>query len=81
METMIIKPHHFIDIFKLYGSGIEEFVPDIKMGHNFYLIANKIMQNPYLDCRLTIGGDDICQPCHYYQNHQCQDIISHIPGI
>lgn len=81
METIIIKPHHFIDIFKLYGSGIEEFVPDVKMGHHFYLIANKIMQNPYLDCQLTIEGDDICQPCHCYQNHQCQDAIFHIPGI
>lgn len=27
---IIIKPHHFMDIIKLYGSGIEVFVPDEK---------------------------------------------------
>lgn len=50
MKTVIIKPHHFMDIFKLYGTGIEEFVPDQKMGHDFYAIANAIIKNPYLVC-------------------------------
>ena len=68
MKTVIIKPHHFMDIFKSYGTGIEEFVPDQKMGHDFYAIANAIIKNPYLLCQLTIEGDDICKPCHYYQN-------------
>ena len=30
MTTVKIKPHHFMDIIKLYGSGITEFVPDEK---------------------------------------------------
>lgn len=25
---IIIKPHHLIDIIKLYGAGVEYFVPD-----------------------------------------------------
>lgn len=81
METITIKPHHFLDVIKLYGSGIEVFVPDEKMGHDFYQIANKIIQNPYLQCQLTITGDDICLPCSYYQHHQCQDIMTHISNL
>lgn len=38
MNSILIKPHHFIDIIKLYGSGIDRFVPDEKMGHDFYFI-------------------------------------------
>ena len=45
MKTVIIKPHHFMDIFKLYCTGIEEFVPDQKMGHDFYAIANAIIND------------------------------------
>lgn len=32
MNKILIKPHHFIHIIKLYGSGIERFVPDEKNG-------------------------------------------------
>ena len=39
-DEIIIKPHHFIDIIKLYGAGIERFVPDEPMGHDFYKVAN-----------------------------------------
>ena len=39
MNSILIKPHHFIDIIKLYGSGIDRFVPDEKMGHDFYKVA------------------------------------------
>ena len=28
---MVIKPHHFMDIIKLYGGGIQVFVPDTAM--------------------------------------------------
>ena len=27
MNSILIKPHHFIVIIKLYGSGIDRFVP------------------------------------------------------
>ena len=46
MNSILIKPHHFIDIIKLYGSGIDRFVPDEKMGHDFYKVANEIIDNP-----------------------------------
>ena len=49
MDSILIKPHHFIDIIKLYGSGIDRFVPDEKMGHDFYKVANEIIENPSID--------------------------------
>ena len=79
MNTILIKPHHFIDIIKLYGSGIEKFVPDEKMGHDFYKVANEIIDNPSIDLKLTIDGDDICKPCKKY-HEQCIDPLTHIQG-
>lgn len=76
-----IKPHHFVDIIKLYGAGIEVFVPDEKMGHDFYKIANMIISEPSVELKLTIGVDDICQPCHYCINGVCDDGLSSINGI
>lgn len=80
MDAITIKPHHFTDILKLYGGGIEVFVPDERMGHDFYRVANRILAEPALALRLTVEGDDICQPCRWYQG-RCRDTISHIPGI
>lgn len=80
MNEIKIKPHHFIDIIKLYGSGIEKFVPDEKMGHDFYKVANTIINNPYIDLKLTIYGDDICKPCKKFKE-KCIDSITHIPGF
>lgn len=79
MNEILIKPHHFIDIIKLYGSGIEMFVPDEKMGHDFYKIANEIISHPTVILKLTIYGDDICKPCKKYQN-KCTDDLTHIAG-
>lgn len=80
MTTIRIKPHHFMDIIKLYGSGITEFVPDTKMQHDFYKVANQIIQNPETKLELTIYGDDICKPCIKY-NKECLDPLMHIPGF
>lgn len=79
MNEILIKPHHFIDIIKLYGSGIKVFVPDEKMGHDFYKVANAVIDDPQVILRLTLFGDDICQPCLKYKE-QCTDSLSTIPG-
>lgn len=68
-----IKPHHFIDIIKLYGTGIEVFVPDENMGHDFYKVANLLIAHPHHAIQLTIGMDDICQPCRMCKNGHCLD--------
>lgn len=70
---IIIKPHHFMDIIKLYGSGIDVFVPDEKMQHDFFKIANEIIKNPQVKLSLTIDADDICQPCVQCINGICDD--------
>lgn len=68
-----IKPHHFMDIIKLYGSGIDVFVPDERMQHDFYKVANEIIDNPQVQLLLTIEADDICQPCIQCVNGICDD--------
>ncbi len=79
---MVIKPHHFMDIIKLYGAGIEVFVPDRGHGHDFYKAANEIVQNHNTYITLTDGADDICRPCRCLREDGiCQDSISHIDGI
>lgn len=80
MNVVTIKPHHFMDVIKLYGSGLEQFVPDPAMGHDFYRIGNLILSCPELELSLTTEGDDICRPCKFFQN-RCTDEIHHLPGI
>jgi len=84
MTEVVIKPHHFFDIIKLYGAGITCFIRDEAYHHDFYRIANQILAEPRLRLRLTIHGDDICIPCKYYSAQGkgvCMDGISHIAGI
>lgn len=77
-----IKPHHFLDIIKLYGKGIERFVPDEKYNHNFYSVANEIINNHEVLIKITVGKDDICSPCKYIgMGDICIDKIEHIDGI
>ncbi len=80
MKKIIIKPHHFMDVIKLYGKGIEVFVPDKKMGHDFYKVANEIISNKNITLQLTIDGDDICKPCKSHKE-QCIDSLTIIPGF
>ncbi len=77
-----IKPHHFMDIIKLYGSGLNEFIPDQVYKHDFYLVANQIVNNHKVDLTLTDGEDDICRPCKFINKEgYCTDSISHIANI
>ena len=77
-----IKPHHFLDIIKLYGKGIEKFIPDEKYNHNFYSVANEIINNHKVLIGITLGEDDICSPCKYIgKDGICIDKIEHINGV
>lgn len=78
---ILIKPHHFMDIIKLYGSGIEVFVPAPDFGHDFYRAANRIVGNPETELKLTVHADDICGPCRFLEKGLCADRIGHIEGI
>ena len=77
-----IKPHHFIDMIKLYGGGRESFTPDLAYGHSFYLVANEIMRDPNTKLWMTIRGDDVCNHCKYRDaSGFCTDTVSHIEGV
>ena len=75
-KPITIKPHHFLDIIKLYGKGIEVFVPDKKYIHDFYKIGNIILKNKRSLLTLTLGYDDICRPCVYLKDGKCTDAIN-----
>ena len=77
---IVIKPHHLLDIFKLYGKGIENFIPDKNYNHNFYLIGNAVIRNEVNKIRFTYSYDDICKPCYYLKNSVCNDYFS-VNGI
>ena len=53
---MVIKPHHFMDIIKLLGGGIQVFVPDTDYGHDFYTAANGIIENRQQQIKVTAGA-------------------------
>jgi len=77
-----IKPHHFLDIIKLYGKGIESFTKDEQYNHDFYSVANEIINNDQVLIKITLFEDDICGPCKYIGNSgMCTDKIYHINGI
>ena len=80
MDTITIKPHHFLDIIKLHGAGLEQFIPDEKMGHDFYRIGNLILNNKEIHIKLTTEKDDICTPCKYCQKGKCIDKLTTIKG-
>jgi hypothetical protein len=76
---LAIKPHHLLDIFKLYGAGFESFVPDPLYGHDFYKVGNLILKNPNVLVKFTSNSDDICKPCKYNINDKCSDVIQNNP--
>lgn len=75
-ENILIKPHHFLDIIKLFGSGLDKFIPDAKTGHDFWAVGNEILENPNVELELTIDNDDICTPCKFSNGKICTDITS-----
>ncbi|MCB6344273.1 DUF1284 domain-containing protein [Enterocloster lavalensis] len=77
---IVIKPHHLIDIMKLYGAGVEHFVPDESYQHDFYKVANCIIENLDTELQFTILGDDICKPCNRFKDSRCSDPLDHIRG-
>jgi len=79
VDEIIIKPHHFIDIIKLYGAGIERFIPDETMGHDFYKVANELIDHPTINVKLTVYDDDICRSCKKY-NGGCVDALTSVSG-
>ena len=75
-QNILIKPHHFIDIIKLYGAGLNHFTPDERFGHDFYRIGNMILSDKDVKLSFTIDSDDICKPCKCLIDNKCSDFMS-----
>lgn len=79
-EPVIIKPHHFLDIIKLYGGGYEKFTPDKERGHDFWKVGNQILENSDVQLELTLDNDAICDPCQFNGGFMCTDMTSIVSG-
>ena len=70
-KNLLIKPHHFLDIIKLFGSGLDKFVPNVEYGHDFWKVGNEILGNPDVQLQLTIDNDAVCVPCKFSNGKIC----------
>ncbi len=75
-ETLLIKPHHFLDVIKLFGSGLDKFVPNMEYGHDFWKVGNDILENPNVQLQLTVDNDAICIPCKFSNGKICTGMTS-----
>jgi len=75
-ETLLIKPHHFLDIIKLFGSGLDSFVPNLEYGHDFWKVGNEILENPNVQLELTLDNDAVCIPCKFSNGLICTGTTS-----
>lgn len=73
--TINIRPHHLLDVYKLYGRGIFPLSPNTDYGHDVYLIGNLLINHKVDSVVLVNKADDICKPCKYYENGICADDI------
>jgi hypothetical protein len=77
-QRTIIKPHHFLDIIKLYGRGCDRFLPDDTFNHDFYLVGNSILKERHRQLVLVAASDDICLPCRFRDGATCCDTVTGI---
>jgi len=71
MDEIRTKPHHFLDIVRDLGAGIE-FKPS-PYGHAVHLVAEKVLADRQVMLELILGIDDICRPCKNHVDGHCID--------
>jgi len=79
--TIVIKPHHFIDIVTAVGGGRREWQP-AAYGHAVHTVAKSAVADPDVMLRMEFGADDICAPCCHNVDGVCDDTINteQLPG-
>jgi len=77
-DIIRIKPHHFLDIIKVFGAG-GIFKPH-PYGHAVHMVAEKVLKDSNIVLELVLGADDICQPCIHNKDGICVDITT-TPGV
>jgi hypothetical protein len=73
-ETILIKPHHFVDIIGALGDEQTRFSPH-PYGHNVHGVAARILADRDVILQIEIGADDICGPCVHNRDGVCDDTI------
>ncbi len=70
-EVIRIKPHHFLDIVRDFGAGVE-FEPS-PYGHALHLVAEKVLADRQTMLKLVLSIDRICEPCKNHVDGHCVD--------
>jgi len=75
METSVLmKPHHFVDIIIHLGAKTLSLQPH-PYGHSWHKVAALLLTNLETNLILTPGADDICHGCSHLIRGICNDII------
>ncbi len=73
--TVILRPHHLLDILRDYGYGIR-YMPN-EYGHALHIVADKVLNDLDTDIELVTAVDDICRPCrHLLEDGLCDDTMT-----
>ena len=73
-STLLIKPHHFLDIIRDFGAG-RQHEPH-PYGHDVHGAARIIREHPETVLELTEEPDAICAPCRFLVEGNCIDITT-----
>jgi len=74
LPMLHLRPHHLIDIIRNIGQ--ERPVIPHAYGHAQHTITRAMLEGEINEIRLTIGSDDLCQPCiHLSPEGLCRDLL------
>lgn len=73
--NIFISPFHLLNILKDYGEGTELFQPDLKSKSDYYFLGNAIIYKDVEHIAFVVKNDEICDPCIYFINETCTDVI------
>jgi hypothetical protein len=72
-----LRPHHLIDIIRNIGQ--ERPVVPHPYGHAQHIVTRAILDGTEHEVMLTVGADDLCQPCiHLTAEGLCNDILAQL---
>jgi hypothetical protein len=73
--SIIIRPHHLLDILRDYGHGIR-YQPH-EYGHALHIVAEEVLRNPDQEIVFVIAADGLCRPyLHLRAGGRCDDTIN-----
>ena len=71
---IILKPHHFVALFRDLGSGADP--ARYTNGNDYKKAYDRVMADPALQVQSTVGVDFICKPCRYLgPDNKCTNTI------